>query len=134
MQKWLYLFKDPMGSGDVKVGITKNPRMRLGVYQCAYSAKSHKACFDYVFEGPGKQIEKLEKALKEKYKWDIESDSLGESEWITDISLDKLVDVINSEIKGWRFHIAPLDFDFPIRQDQVDFKIGNEFWRPAQTD
>jgi hypothetical protein len=49
MMKWLYLFKDPMGSGDVKVGITKNPKMRLGVYQCSYSAKSHKACFDYVF-------------------------------------------------------------------------------------
>jgi hypothetical protein len=129
MKKWLYLFKDPMGSGDVKVGITKNPRMRLGVYQCSYSAKKHRACFDYVWEGPAKQIETLERALKEKYKWDIESDNLGESEWIGDVDLKNLIDVINKEIVGWRFHIAPLAYEFPIRQSDVEFTIGNETWR-----
>ena len=128
-KKWMYAFKDPMGSNDIKIGITKNPRMRLGVYQCAYSAKKHRACFDYVWEGPGNQIESLERALKEKYKWDIESDNLGESEWISDIKLDDLVKVINEEITGWRFHIAPLAYEFPIRQADVEFTIGNESWR-----
>lgn len=129
MAKWLYAFKDPMGSGDVKVGITSNPKMRLGVYQCSYSAKSHRACFDYVWEGPPMQIGKLEGALKEKYKWEIVSDKLGESEWISDIDLDELITVINNEIKGWRFRIAPLSYEFPIRQADVEFTIGNECWR-----
>jgi len=129
MKKWLYCFKDPMGSNDIKIGITKNPKMRLGVYQCSYSAKKHKACFDYVWEGPGGMIEKLERALKEKYKWEIESDTLGESEWISDINFDKLVKVIDEEIAGWRFHIAPLEYDFPIRQADVEYTIGNEEWR-----
>jgi hypothetical protein len=129
MAKWLYAFKDPMGSGDVKVGITSNPKMRLGVYQCSYSAKSHRACFDYVWEGPSKQIERLERVLKEQYKWEIESDRLGESEWITDITIDNLITVVNNEIQGWRFHIAPLDFEFPIRQDDVEYTIGKESWR-----
>jgi hypothetical protein len=132
-KKWLYIFKDPFGSGDFKVGITGNPRMRLGVYQCAYSAKSHRACFDYVWEGPAKQIEKLENILKEKYKWDIESDELGESEWVSGIRLEDILVIVNEEIFGWRFHIVPLAFDFPIRQADCDFTIGKEFWRATQT-
>jgi hypothetical protein len=82
-----------------------------------------------VWEGPAKQIEKLERVLKEQYKWEIESDKLGESEWITDITIDDLITVVNNEIQGWRFHIAPLDFEFPIKQDDVNFKIGGEEWR-----
>ena len=107
-KKWLYLFLDPFGSGDIKIGITGNPRMRLGVYQCAYSARSHRACFDFVWEGVDKQIEKLESILKEQHKWDIESDELGESEWITGVEFDNIVNAINEEIQGHRFHIAPL--------------------------
>jgi hypothetical protein len=129
MKKWLYVFKDPMGSGDIKVGITGNPKMRLGVYQCSYSAKSHLACFDFVWEGPAKQIAKLESVLKEKYKWDIASDKLGESEWITNIDINDLIKVVDQEVLGWRFHIAPLEFEFPIRQVDAEYKIGKEVWR-----
>lgn len=133
-KKWLYIFKDPFGSGDVKIGITGNPRMRLGVYQCAYSARSHRACFDYVWEGPAKQIEKLESVLKEQYRWDIESDELGESEWVNGIAVKDILNIVNEEIQGWRFHIAPLVFEFPIRQADCDFTIGSEPWRKVQTD
>lgn len=122
MAKWLYLFKDPLGSNDVKVGITGNPKVRLGAYQCAYSKKRHTACFDYVWEGPPKQIERLEKALKEKYKWDIASDKMGESEWVGDITIETLIEVITLEIKGWRFHIEPLDAEFPLTTDNIDWK------------
>ena len=122
MAKWLYAFKDPLGSGDVKIGITSHPKVRLGVYQNSYSRKSHTACFDYVWEGPNKQIERLENALKEKYKWDIASDKMGESEWVTDIDLDSLVEVVNAEIKGWRFHVTVLEATFPIIADDIDWK------------
>jgi hypothetical protein len=134
MKKWLYIFKDPLGSGDLKLGITGNPKMRLGVYQCAYSARSHRARFDYVWEGPTKQIEKLESILKEKYKWDIESDELGESEWINGVNIEDILVIVNEEIKGWRFHIAPLPFEFPILQVDCDYKIGKEFWRETEID
>lgn len=129
VKRWMYAFNDPFGNGDIKVGITSNPRMRLGVYQCAYSARSHRACFDFVWEGPSAQIEKLEKELKLKYDWQIENDSLGESEWITDTTLEEIIDMVNELIKGWRLHVAPLDFQFPIKQVDVDYKIGNETWR-----
>ncbi len=134
MKKWLYIFKDPLGSGDLKLGITGNPKMRLGVYQCAYSARSYRARFDYVWEGPAKQIEKLESILKEKYKWDIESDELGESEWINGVSIEDILVIVNEEIEGWRFHIAPLSFEFPILQADCDYKIGKEFWRETEID
>ena len=118
-RQWLYIFQDPLGSNDVKIGITSNPKIRLGSYQCAYSKKSHTACFDFVWEGPSDQIHKLESALKNKYHWDIASDRMGESEWISDISLDDLISAVNEEILGWRFHIKPLDAVFPIISDDI---------------
>ena len=122
-QKWLYVFVDPFGSGDVKIGITSNPKSRIGTYQCAYSARSHRACFDFVWQGPSDQIDRLERALKDNFHWDIASDTLGESEWVEGIGLDKIVQTINETIAGWRFHIVPLDKEFPITIDDVDYKI-----------
>lgn len=119
MAKWLYAFRDPLGSGDIKIGITSNPRSRLGSYQCAYSRKKHTACFDFVWTGPEKQIDRLESVLKEQYKWDIESDVLGESEWVSDITLEEVISAVNSVINGWKFHIAPLDVEFPIIMDDI---------------
>ena len=49
MAKWLYVFKDPMGHPDVKIGITGHPKSRLGTYQNAMSPRSHRACFDFVW-------------------------------------------------------------------------------------
>lgn len=121
--KWLYVFKDPFGSSDVKIGITSNPKSRLGSYQCAYSARSHKARFDYVWTGPSSHIDKLEIALKNLYHWDIASDKLGESEWVENKSFEEILNKINETIYGWKFHIKPLDFEFPITQDDVGYKI-----------
>jgi hypothetical protein len=130
VSKWLYAFKDPMGSGDVKIGITGNPKSRLGTYQCAFSAKSHRACFDIVWEGPDKQIEDLEKALKFTYNWNIESNKLGESEWVSEIGFDKIVEEIEKTIRGRRFKIKKLPIEFPITQDDCAWEgIGKEDWR-----
>lgn len=130
MAKWLYAFKDPMGSGDVKIGISGNPKSRLGTYQCAFSAKSHKACFDMAWEGPDEQIERLEKALKNTYNWNIESDKLGESEWVTDVGFDAIINEVEKTIQGWRFKISKLPVQFPITQDDCSWSgIGKEHWR-----
>lgn len=121
--KWLYAFKDPLGSDDVKIGITSNPKSRLGTYQCAYSAKRYKARFDFVWEGPAKQIDKLEIALKNFYHWDIASDKLGESEWVEAKGLEEIIQKVNETIDGWKFHIVPLPVEFPVFQDDVGYKI-----------
>lgn len=130
MSKWLYAFKDPMGSGDVKIGITANPKSRLGTYQNAFSARSHKACFDMVWEGPDDQINTLEAALKNTYNWNIESNKLGESEWISDVDFDAIVDEVEKTIQGWRFKISRLPINFPLTQDECSWSgIGKEPWR-----
>jgi len=129
-KKWLYAFKDPLGSGDVKIGITGNPKSRLGTYQCAYSAKRHKACFDMVWEGPEKPIERLESALKNTYNWNIESDTLGESEWVSNVGFEKIVEEIEKTIYGWKFKIEKIPVEFPITQNDCAWTgIGKEPWR-----
>lgn len=119
--KWLYLFKDPMGRPDAKLGITAHPKSRLGTYQNAMSPRSHRACFDFVWVGPDNQIDKLEKVLKEKYNWDIASDKMGESEWVQDITIEELKTAVQEIIDGYRFHIKPLDAVFPITQDDCPY-------------
>jgi hypothetical protein len=130
-KKWLYVFKDPLGTNDVKIGISGNPKSRLGTYQCAYSAKSHRACFDMAWEGPANQIERLERALKDRYNWNIESDKLGESEWVSNIGLEEVVKAVEDTIQGFRFKITGLPVKFPITQDDCSWNgIGEEHWRP----
>ena len=64
-QKLFYIFKDPLGSIDSKVGITGSPAVRLGVYQNSYSRKSHIACLDVVYIGPARAIANLERVAKQ---------------------------------------------------------------------
>ena len=133
MAKWLYAFKDPLGSGDVKIGITGNPKSRLGTYQCAFSARSHRACFDMVWEGPQLPIERLEQQLKLKYNWNIESDKLGESEWIADIGFEKIIEEVDKTIQENRFKISRLPIRFPMTQDDCAWGgIGKEPWRAKE--
>lgn len=121
--KWLYVFKDPFGSGDVKIGITSNPKSRLGTYQNAYSVRSHRACFDFVWAGPASQIDRLERALKDNFHWEIASDTLGESEWVQDVGLEKIIEIVNRMIEGWKFHISTLNQQFPITINEVGYKV-----------
>lgn len=132
MAAWLYLFKDPLGSGDVKVGVTSNPKSRLGTYQCAYSARIHRACFNRAWEGPNSAINKLEQALKTVYQWQIVSDQLGESEWISGVEYADIVQQVERIIAGHRFKITVLPITFPMTQSQCAWGgIGNEPWRNA---
>jgi len=81
-QKLFYIFKDPLGSIDSKVGITGSPAVRLGVYQNSYSRKSHIACFDVVYIGPARAIANLERVAKQELDLDIERDGRGHSEYL----------------------------------------------------
>lgn len=119
-QKLFYIFKDPMGSLDSKVGITGHPAVRLGVYQNSYSEKSHTACFDVVYIGPARAIGNLEKAVKQEFDWDIQMDGRGHSEWVSQ-TCDTIETKIDDLIEGYRFKITKLPKRFmPLTVDNLD--------------
>ena len=64
--KFMYLMRDPLGSGDCKIGITgfDSAKTRLGVYQNSYSANSHMATFNHLWYGKPNPVSKLESILK----------------------------------------------------------------------
>ena len=119
-QKLFYIFKDPIGSLDSKVGITGSPAVRLGVYQNSYSKKSHTACFDVVYIGPARVVGNLEKVAKQKFSWDIDRDGRGHSEWVsqTYTTIETAVDEI---IEGYRFKITKVPKRFlPLTADNLN--------------
>lgn len=118
-QKLFYIFKDPLGSIDSKIGITANPKVRLGVYQNSYSRKSHVACFDIVYIGPVRAVNNLEKAVKLELDWDIELDGRGQSEWVSRDYRD-IEQEIDKIIEGYKFKVKKISKDFlPLTSDNL---------------
>jgi hypothetical protein len=98
--------KDPLGSGDCKVGITgfDHAKTRLGVYQNSYSANSHIATFNHLWYGKPNPISKLESVLKNTFGYAIMLEGRGYSEWIAepeDIILNKIAETI----EDYHFHV-----------------------------
>ena len=126
-QKLFYIFKDPMGSLDSKVGITGSPAVRLGVYQNSYSKKSHTACFDVVYIGPARVISNLEKAAKQEFSWDIDRDGRGHTEWVsqTYATIETAVDNI---VDGYKFKVVKVPKKFlPLTVDNLEeFLVANQ--------
>lgn len=118
-QKLLYVFKDPLGSIDSKVGITGNPQVRLGVYQNSYSRNSHAACFDVVYVGPARAIANLEKAIKQELNLDIERDGRGHSEWVS-MPYTTIENRIDEIIDGYKFKVTKVSKKFlPLTVDAL---------------
>lgn len=118
-QKLFYIFKDPFGARECKVGITGNPWVRLGVYQNSYSKKSHTACFDIVYIGPKRAVDNLEKAIKRDLNWDIELDGLGHSEWVS-LDFKTVESKIDELIKDDNFKIIKVSKKFlPLSVDNL---------------
>lgn len=119
-QKLFYIFKDPMGASDSKIGITGNPAVRLGVYQNSYSKKSHTACFDVVYIGPARAVTNLEKAVKQEFQWDIELDGRGHSEWVSMTHTD-IETKIDDIIDGYKFKVVKVPKKFlPLTVDNLN--------------
>jgi hypothetical protein len=118
--KLFYIFKDPMGASECKIGVTQKPKVRLGSYQNSYSKKSHIACFDRVYIGPARAIDLLERAVKQHYNWQIERDGRGFSEWVSVdyLEAEKQIDQI---IDGYKFKIKKVPLKcMPVTADTVD--------------
>ena len=121
MNKLFYIFNDPLGAKDAKIGITGHPAVRLGVYQNSYSRNSHVACFNVVYFGPAKAITSLEKAVKQQFDWDIERDGRGASEWIAGQSADEIELKIDAIIDGYKFKIEKVDSKYlPLTVDGLE--------------
>ena len=117
--KLFYIFKDPLGSIDSKIGITSHPAVRLGVYQNSYSRNSHVACFDIVYIGPSRAIANLEKAVKQTFDWHIERDGRGASEWISKTHTD-IAKEIDDLIEGYHFKVKKIPKKFlPLTVDNL---------------
>jgi hypothetical protein len=124
-QKLFYIFKDPMGSSDSKIGITGNPTVRLGVYQNSYSKKSHTACFDIVYIGPARAITNLEKAVKQEFQWEIELDGRGHSEWVG-LDYKPIEKQIDDLIDGYKFKVIKVPKKYlPLTVDNYDDFLQN---------
>jgi T5orf172 domain len=122
--KLFYVFSCPLGKYtgiiSVKIGITGHPEIRLGVYQNSYSRDSHISCFDLVYYGPTSAVEKLEKAVKLDFNWDIERDGRGASEWISGYTVAMIEEKIDEIIKGHKFKIQKVDNRFfPLNIDNM---------------
>lgn len=125
-QKLFYVFKDPLGSLDSKVGITGSPEVRLGVYQNSYSKKSHTACFDVVYIGPARAIANLEKAVKQVFDWDIQMDGRGHSEWVSQ-TYTTIESKIDELINGYKFKIKKVPKKYlPLTVDNLDNFLSKE--------
>lgn len=118
-QKLFYIFKDPLGSIDSKVGITGGPAVRFGVYQNSYSRKSHVACFDVVYIGPARAIANLERVAKQELNLDIERDGRGHSEWVSQ-SYSSIETKIDEIVSGYNFKVIKVDKRFlPLTTDNL---------------
>ena len=111
--KILYLFLDPFGALACKLGITGNPEVRLGVYQNSYYHGSHTATFDHVWIGDNKNINNLEKTLKNQLGLSIQKEGRGHSEWISEPA-DVILKQIEETIEGYRFKVRKLDTSIDI--------------------
>ena len=126
--KFLYLMKDPLGSGDCKIGITGITRAmdRLGVYQNSYSARSHYATFNHLWYGKSNPISKLESVLKDTFGYAIMLEGRGYSEWIAEPE-DVILNKIAETIEDYHFHVYKIGQDINVHNinDVID-RLTNE--------
>ncbi len=120
--------KDPLGSGDCKIGITGITRAmdRLGVYQNSYSARSHYATFNHLWYGKSNPISKLESVLKDTFGYAIMLEGRGYSEWIAEPE-DVILNKIAETIEDYHFHVYKIGQDINVHNiNDVINRLTNE--------
>ena len=120
--------KDPLGSGDCKIGSTGVDRAidRLGVYQNSYSARSHYATFNHLWYGKSNPISKLESVLKDTFGYAIMLEGRGYSEWIAEPE-DVILNKIAETIEDYHFHVYEIGQDINVHNiNDVINRLTNE--------
>jgi hypothetical protein len=123
--KGLYAQSCPLTkyTGDVasKIGITGSWKARLSTYQNSYSKLNHTAGFDLVYVGPDRAITQLEKVVKTRYDWAIDSDKGGESEWLSGLSVPDIEQIVDELINGFKFKIVKVNAKWlPLTKDNLE--------------
>lgn len=123
--KGFYIFSCPLSiyTGNIacKIGITGSWWSRLSGYQNSYSKLNHTACFNLVYVGPDRAIALLEKTIKERYNWAIESDNGGESEWLSGYTVSDIEEIVDELINGFKFKITKVSPDWlPLSKDNLE--------------
>jgi hypothetical protein len=123
--KFLYVMRDPFKKGGVKIGITsfRSAKVRLGTYQNSFPGKSHLATFNKLWYGKPNAVNEIEKVLKNQFGYAIELDGRGFTEWVYEDET-VIVNRIETLIKGYGFHVFPVDTDGE-NVYTIDELIGN---------
>jgi hypothetical protein len=50
---------------------------------------------------------------------------MGESEWVQDITVAEIQQIVQTKIDGFHFHIKPLEAEFPVNQDDCPYKVSD---------
>jgi hypothetical protein len=81
-----------------------------------------------VYVGPARAIGLLEKTIKERYDWAIDSDKGGESEWVSNHTVEDIEQIVDGLIAGFKFKITKVDRKWlPLSKDNlVDFLKSHE--------
>lgn len=120
--KLLYLMCPPYGEEDTKVGITtlSKAEVRLGTYQNALGPKL--LCqWQRCWVGPGPEIERLERVLKQYYKQEILNEGRGYTEWVSGQTWRDIEPVVEDMIEGHRFKVERLPQEFlPLSSRNLD--------------
>ena len=120
--KLLYLMPPPDQGIDVKIGITtlSKAEVRLGTYQNALGPR-YLCSWTRCWVGDGDEISRLERVLKQHYKKDILNEGRGYTEWVSGLSWQDVVPVVEDMIQGHRFKIDPVPDQFlPLNSHNLD--------------
>jgi hypothetical protein len=96
-----YIKKSPLENNSFKIGISVIQHLdsRLGTYQNSFGP-TYKERFERLWVGPEQDVRELERLLKIQLRSKIAGNKRGFTEWVTDITLDELCDIVQKTING----------------------------------
>lgn len=111
--KLLYLMAPADGGVDTKIGITtlSKAEVRLGTYQNGLGPR-FLAQWQRCWVGPGPEIERLERVLKQHYKDMILNEGRGYTEWVSGLVWQDIVPMVEEMIDGHKFKVDVLPNEF----------------------
>lgn len=71
--------------------------------------------------GPGPEIQRLERELKKHYRHQILNEGLGYTEWVSGLTWEDVVPMVQDMIEGHRFKVEPVPMEFmPLSSRNLD--------------
>lgn len=117
-----YIKKSPLENNTFKIGISVIQHLdsRLGTYQNSFGP-SYKERFERLWVGPEQDIRELERLLKIQLRSKIAGNKRGFTEWVTDITLNKLCDIVQTSITGLGVDVIVPKKHIEIFEEDITF-------------